>query len=511
MAEPRSSPRVPFALALGALGVVYGDIGTSPLYAIQTVFTLDRGRIHPTHEAVIGIISMVLWSILIVVAAKYVGVVMRADNDGEGGVLALAALVRHCLGRNTTKALVAVTLGILGACLFYGDSIITPAISVLSSIEGLEVPYHQLSHLVVPLGVLVLAGLFALQPWGTHRVGSLFGPVMALWFAVIALSGAVSVAHQPEILASLSPSFGIAFAVIHPGLAFVAMGAVVLSITGAEALYADMGHFGRRPISTAWFAMVFPALALNYLGQGSLLLRQPRAVSNPFFLMLPRWSELPMVVLATAATVIASQAVISGAYSMTRQAVQLGYLPPLRIRQTSEAEAGQIYLPAVNWALFAGVLVLLLGFRSSARLATAYGVAVTGTFVITTALLAVVARAKWRWPIWRVAAVVVVFGGLELVFFAGNLVKVVDGGWLPLAVAATLFLVMTTWEKGRERVTAARVQREGSLSDFVEHPNRSLGSAGQLGAQRRPARQRCDRVGGGSAPSSRRYRRAAGR
>src|SRR4051794_4386490 len=392
------------ALMLGALGVVYGDIGTSPLYAVQTVFSIDNGAVRPTAADVYGVISLIFWSVTLIVSVKYVVFVLRADNDGEGGVMALAALVRRVLARASARRLALVmALGVLGASLFYGDSVITPAISVLSAIEGLEVVSPHLAEAVVPLAAAILAVLFAVQRWGTHRVGRLFGPVMLVWFAALGLAGLREVIGRPGILRGLSPSYALAFIVDRPFTAFVAAGAVVLSITGAEALYADMGHFGRSPIRRAWFFLVFPALTLNYLGQAALVLHNPAARANPFFLLVPEWGRLPMVILATVATVIASQAVISGAFSLPRQAVQLGLLPPLTIRQTSKQEGGQIYLPAINWALLAGVLTLVATFRTSARLATAYGVAVTGALLIDTVLVLVVARAIWHWPAWKLA------------------------------------------------------------------------------------------------------------
>ncbi len=456
------------ALLLGALGIVYGDIGTSPLYAVQTVFGIDDGVVRPTPDDVYGVISMVFWSITLVVSIKYVLFVLRADNDGEGGVMALAALARRSFdgtaGRWGGAVLV---LGVLGAALFYGDSVITPAISVLSAVEGLEVPAPGLADLVLPLATALLAALFAVQRWGTHRVGSLFGPVMVVWFAAIGAAGLIEVVHHPGILRGLSPTYALAFAVGRPGTAFVAAGAVVLAITGAEALYADMGHFGAAPIRRAWFGLVFPALTLNYLAQGALILRDPSTRSNPFFLLLPGWAQLPMVVLATAATVIASQAVISGAFSMTRQAVRLGFLPHLRIRQTSRREYGQIFVPSVNAALFVAVLVVVLAFRSSARLATAYGVAVTGTFLITTTLVLVVARVAWRWPTWWIVLVGAVFGGVELTYFAANMTKVTHGGWLTLLIAVVVFTVMVTWQRGRRLVTDRRAQLEGPLLPFI--------------------------------------------
>jgi KUP system potassium uptake protein len=466
------------ALVVAALGVVFGDIGTSPLYALQTVFTIDEGAVRPTPEDVYGVISLMFWSITLIVSVKYIGVVMRADNEGEGGVMALVALVRRLLGEGRSGARAIVALGVLGASLFYGDSLITPAISVLSAVEGLEVAAPSLAHLVLPVAVVILAALFAAQRVGTGRVGALFGPIMIVWFAVLAVAGIGGITRDPGVVRGLSPTYAAAFVVAHPYIAFVAIGAVVLVITGAEALYADMGHFGRPAIGRAWFLFVFPALTLNYLGQAALILDQPSAVENPFFLLLPAWARLPMVVLATAATVIASQAVISGAFSVTRQAVQLGFLPAQTVRQTSEHEGGQVYLPAVNGALFAGVLVLVLAFESSARLATAYGVAVTGALLIDTVLMLVVAKHLWHWKPWQLVLAAVVFGGVEAVYLTGNLVKVTRGGWLPLLVAATVFLVMTTWQRGRRIVTRNRQELEGSLQAFVdelhEHPIASV-------------------------------------
>ena len=358
-------------------------------------------------------------------------------------------------------------VGLVGASLFYGDSVITPAISVLSAVQGLELPDPGLASLVVPLSAVILAALFVVQARGTQRIGSLFGPVMVCWFVVIGVAGARGISLHPGVLVALSPTYAFAFIGGHPDLAFVSVGAVVLAVTGAEALYADVGHFGKAPIRLAWFALVFPALTLNYLGQAGLLLRDSADKTNPFFLLMPAWARLPSVVLATAATIIASQAVISGTYSMTKQAIQLGFLPPMEVRHTSRRQAGQIYMPAVNWALFVGVLVLVLTFRSSARLAGAYGIAVTGTFLTTTCMLVVLARVKWHWPTWQLVLMTVVFGGLELAFFAGNIPKVVGGGWVPLGIAAAVFTVMTTWRHGRQRVVARLVEAEGSLDDLL--------------------------------------------
>ena len=383
---------------LAALGVVFGDIGTSPLYAFQTVFALDSSKVTPTREHVLGVLSLTVWSIILVVTVKYVTFVMRADNDGEGGVLALAALVRRTLGSRSRRAKVLLLLGVAGASLFYGDSLITPAISVLSAFEGLEVPLPSVSHLVVPLAAVVLIALFLAQRYGTSRVGTVFGPVMVVWFVSIAAAGLPEIVRNPDVLRALSPTYGVQLGADHPALAFLALGGVVLAITGCEALYADMGHFGPGPIRRAWFASVLPALLCNYLGQGALVLRVPSDVRNPFFLMLPSWAQIPMVVLAACATIIASQAVISGAFSVSHQAVRLGYLPPLRIRQTSEDEGGQIYVPAVNFALLIGVLALLFTFQHSSSLASAYGIAVTGTLLITTVLFLTYARRNGTGP-----------------------------------------------------------------------------------------------------------------
>lgn len=455
-------------LTLGALGVVYGDIGTSPLYALTTVFSIDHGAVQATSSDVYGVISLVFWSITLIVTIKYVLFVMRADNDGEGGVMALAALVRSVLGSGRRRTGFFLALGVLGASLFYGDSLITPAISVLSATEGLEVAAPSVGDIALPLGLGIVTVLFVMQRWGTHIVGRAFGPVMVVWFAVLALLGIPQIVTNPHILKALSPTWAVAFLVEDPFVAFVAMGAVVLAITGAEALYADMGHFGRAPIRRAWFLAVFPALTVNYLGQGALILDDPTAIRNPFFLLVPGWARMPVVILAMLATVIASQAVISGAFSVTRQAVRLGFLPQLVIRQTSQRESGQIYLPSVNWLLFIGVAMLMLTFRTSSNLATAYGIAVTGTLIVTTTLFIVVARAMWGWAVWKLVLVGIGFGGAEVAFFAANLTKVEHGGWLPLLIAAVVFTVMMTWQKGRLVVTARRVEMEGPLQPFVE-------------------------------------------
>lgn len=454
--------------ALAALGVVFGDIGTSPLYALKTVFTIDGGAVKADENDVYGVISLMFWSTTIIVSIKYLGILMRADNNGEGGVMALAALAQRLYSHRAGRAGMLLVVGIVGVSLFYGDSIITPAISVLSAVEGLHVAAPGIAHLVIPIAAVILIGLFAAQRFGTGKVGSLFGPVMVLWFVVLAVAGLVMVVRHPSVLLGLSPTYALVFIVAHPVITFVAMGAVVLVITGAEALYADMGHFGRAPIRRAWFFLVFPALVLNYLGQAVLILHDPAAKTNPFFLLIPDWGRLPMVILATAATVIASQAVISGAFSLSRQAVQLGLLPPLTIRQTSEREGGQIYMPVVNGLLFLAVLVVMLAFGSSARLATAYGVSVTGALVVDTLLMLLVARLLWQWRAWKITLAAVVFGGLELTFLAGNLSKIINGGWVPLLIAAAVILVMTTWRRGRQLVVSDRGNKEGSLSQFIE-------------------------------------------
>jgi KUP system potassium uptake protein len=456
------------ALTLGALGVVFGDIGTSPLYALQTVFAADHHSIRPTEAGVYGVISLVFWSITVIVSVKYVTLIMRADNEGEGGIMALIALVQGVALRGRFTKWILVALGIFGASLFYGDGMITPAISVLSAVEGLQVASPSLESAVVPITLVIIAILFAIQRHGTGVVGRVFGPVMGIWFTVLAVAGLGKVIATPEILKALSPSYAVTFFTDHPGTAFIALGSVVLAVTGAEALYADMGHFGRSPIRRAWFLFVFPALTLNYLGQGALILGEKKAIENPFFLLMPHWARIPTVVLATVATVIASQAVISGAFSVTRQAVQLGFLPRLLIRHTSAEEEGQIYAPGINRLLFVAVVALVIGFGSSQNLASAYGIAVTGTLAIDTLLFFVVVRMLWRKPTWLTALGAAVFLTVDLAFFAANVPKVVHGGWFPLAIALVVFTVLITWQRGRAIVTRNRVEEEGPLRRFVE-------------------------------------------
>ena len=456
------------ALALGALGVVYGDIGTSPLYALKTVFTIDNGAVKPTQSDVYGVLSMVFWSVTLVVSIKYIAFILRADNDREGGVMALAALVRKSLSGSRGLVGIALLLGVLGASLFAGDSVITPAISVMSAVEGLEVTSPGIAHWVLPISVGILTVLFLAQRFGTHLVGRAFGPIMLLWFGVLAALGIPQIAKHPAILKSLSPTYIYEFVIDHPFTAFIAGGAVVLAITGAEALYADMGHFGRAPISKAWFALVFPALMLNYLGQGALILDRPETVEDPFFLIAPHWSRVPLVILATLATIIASQAVISGAYSVAQQAIRLGYLPNLTVRHTSMREKGQIYVPGVNWLLYASVLIVILAFRSSEKLATAYGLAVTGTFLVSTTLFLIVAATVWGWTRWKLITFGVIFYAVELLYFGANITKVAHGGWLPLLIAAIVVTTMVVWQRGRRVVTRRRKDLEGPLQQFVD-------------------------------------------
>jgi KUP system potassium uptake protein len=456
------------ALTFGALGVVFGDIGTSPLYALQTVFAADHHAVHPTQTTVYGVISLVFWTITVIVSIEYVSLIMRADNEGEGGIMALIALIQSRKLERRSAQVALVMLGIFGASLFYGDGMITPAISVLSAVEGVEVISPALEDWVVPIALAILTALFAIQRFGTGAVGRAFGPIMAVWFSLLAVSGTAEVVRHPGILRAVSPTYAVAFLFEHGSTAFIALGSVVLTITGAEALYADMGHFGRRPIRRAWFALVFPALLLNYMGQGALVLRDPRTIESPFFLLMPHWSRIPVVVLATFATVIASQAVISGAFSVTRQAVQLGFLPRLTIRHTSHQEIGQVYAPAINWGIFAAVVALVLGFQSSQHLASAYGIAVTGTLTIDTLLFFVVVHVVFKRSLRLAVTGAVAFLLVDLTYFAANLPKVVHGGWFPLLIAAVVFTVMTTWQKGREILTANRTELEGPLRAFVD-------------------------------------------
>jgi len=458
--RPRTAPtgRALAKLALGALGVVYGDIGTSPLYALKECFNGPHG-VTPDPANVIGVVSLVFWAMTFVVTFKYLSFVMRADNRGEGGILALMALVGKT---ETTRAgrRVLLVLGLFGAALLYGDGVITPAISVLGAIEGVAVAAPPLAHLVAPISVVILVLLFLFQKRGTATVGAVFGPIMVLWFVSIALLGLRGILLDPGILRSVSPAQGIRFFAEHRGHGFLVLGAVVLVITGAEALYADMGHFGKRPIRVAWLAVAMPALLLNYMGQGAVLLHDPGAARNPFYLLAPGWALYPLIGIATAAAIVASQALISGAFSLTQQAVQLGYCPRVTIRHTSHTEIGQIYIPEVNWALAVATVALVLGFETSSNLAAAYGIAVTGTMAITTLLFHRVARDQWRWPPWAVWPLTAVFLTVDLSFFGANVVKVEEGGWFPLAAGALVFALLSTWKRGRE-VLAEQLRAAG--------------------------------------------------
>jgi KUP system potassium uptake protein len=468
---PSSRGLAQSALTVGALGVVFGDIGTSPLYTIQTVF--NPADPHPVAAAthnIYGVISLIFWSVTLIVTVKYVLLVMRADNDGEGGIMALITLIRRrqVPGARRTK-LVLAALGIFGASLFFGDSMITPAISVLSAVEGLKVVEPSLSHLIIPITAAIIVALFASQRLGTARVGRLFGPVMIVWFLAIGACGVSGIAKHPQILKALSPTYAVGFLAGDFSTAFFSLAAVVLAVTGAEALYADMGHFGRTPIVRGWLVVVFPACILSYLGQGALVLKAPAdAVASPFFLLVPGWGRLPMVLLATAATVIASQAVITGAFSVAHQAVQLGYLPRLRTTQTSPEAVGQVYVPWINWALMVSVLTLVFAFRTSAALAFAYGTAVTGTITITTLLFFYIVRQQWGRPLWLVLLGAGGFLVVDLLFLAANLTKLTHGAWLPLLIGVVVFTVLTTWQRGRAVVTRRREDDEGPLATFID-------------------------------------------
>jgi len=456
------------ALSLATLGVVYGDIGTSPLYALKEVF---GGAHHPvpiTPDNILGILSLIFWSLMIVVSLKYVMFFLRADNKGEGGIMALMALALRPTAPGSTQRRVVVILGLFGAAMFYGDGVITPAISVLSAVEGLEVATHAFAPYVLPLSLVILVALFAVQRHGTSVVGKFFGHIMLLWFLTMGILGLISIAHEPAVLRALDPSHAVRFFADNSILGFFALGTAVLALTGVEALYADMGHFGRWPIRTAWFSLVLPALLANYFGQGALLLRDPQAIANPFYLMVPNGLLYPMVALATVATVIASQAVISGAFSMTQQAIQLGFLPRMEISHTSDQQIGQIYLPAINWTLFAGVVALVVGFGSSSNLVAAYGIAVTGTMFITNLLAFVGARYLWGWPLWRAFFGVLPFAIIDLAFFSANSVKIVDGGWFPLAFGLVVYLLMSTWKRGRDLLGAHLATEAMDTQSFIQ-------------------------------------------
>jgi len=467
---PNSRPtnRRAFAtLTLGALGVVYGDIGTSPLYAIQSTFGDAHAAIAPNAGNILGVLSVTFWLLVLIVSLKYVVFIMRADNNGEGGIMALMALAQRCARGNAHLRWGIMILGLLGASLFYGDGVITPAISVLSAVEGLKVLAPSLEHWIVPLSIAILLGLFVLQNHGTSRVGGVFGPIMLFWFATLAVLGGLEIAREPKVLVALNPSYAIEFFRNNGWHGFLALGGIVLAITGCEALYADMGHFGRNPIRVAWFGYVSPALVLNYFGQGALLLSHPEAVDNPFYRLVPPSLLIPMIVLASIATVIASQAVISGAFSMTREAIQLGFSPRMEVVHTSQQTRGQIYLPWINRLLLVLVIAAVLGFRSSAALAAAYGIAVTGTMFTTTCLALIVARRQWNWSRTLVVAAGLVFLAIDASLFGANAIKIEEGGWFPLALGAVVLTLMTTWRRGRELVLREIRQSGLALEPFI--------------------------------------------
>ncbi|MEG1628631.1 potassium transporter Kup [Pseudomonas sp.] len=480
-ADSGHSAAKPLSLLVAAVGVVYGDIGTSPLYTLKEVFSGDYG-VPVNHDGVLGILALILWSLIWVVSLKYVVFILRADNQGEGGIMALTALARRASAPYPKLRTLMVGCGLIGAALFYGDSMITPAISVLSAVEGMQLAFEGIDHWVVPVALVVLVALFLIQKHGTARIGILFGPVMVVWFVVLAALGVHGISQSPEVLKAFNPIWAVRFFIVHPGMGVAILGAVVLALTGAEALYADMGHFGRKPIARAWFILVLPALVLNYFGQGAMLLQNPEAARNPFYLLAPGWALIPLVGLSTLATVIASQAVISGAFSLTRQAIQLGYAPRMQIQHTSSDEQGQIYIGTVNWALMVGVILLVIGFESSDALASAYGVAVTGTMLMTTLLVSTVMLLLWKWP--PVLAVPVLLGFLFVdgLFFAANVPKVVQGGAFPVLAGIALFVLMTTWKRGKQ-ILVERLD-EGSLplplfisSIRVQPPHRVEGTA----------------------------------
>ncbi|NVO14455.1 MAG: potassium transporter Kup [Rhodoplanes sp.] len=464
MASRRTSKNMN-GLVLGAIGVVFGDIGTSPLYALKETFA-GRHALEVEPASVLGVVSLMFWTIMVLVTVKYVAIIMRADNRGEGGSLALLALVTD-LTKKSRLASVVTALGIFAAALFYGDSMITPAISVLSAVEGLEIVAPELKTYVIPITIGVLCGLFWIQRRGTELIGILFGPIMCVWFAVLAVLGIVNILHDPTVIAALNPLYGAELIIRHPWQSFLALGAIFLAVTGGEALYADMGHFGRVPIRLAWFALVLPALVLNYFGQAALILHDPTTLENPFYRLAPDWLLLPLVVLATAATVIASQAVISGAFSVAHQAVQLGYLPRMEIKHTSSSEAGQIYVPFTNWTLFFAVIGLVVFFQSSSNLAAAYGIAVAGTMIISTIMISFVAVKVWKWPKWVALPLLGTLLLIDTLFLASNTIKIGQGGWFALAIAATSFITLTTWKRGRVLLLDAMANKTMPLDEFL--------------------------------------------
>ncbi|MEY2800821.1 MAG: hypothetical protein RL513_405 [Pseudomonadota bacterium] len=474
------------ALTLAAIGVVYGDIGTSVLYALKEVF--GSGHVAFNQANVLGILSIFFWTLTLIVSLKYVLLVLRADNHGEGGLVAMLALASQAVKDQPRLRGVLLLVGIFGASLFYGDGVITPAISVLSAVEGLEVVSPEFKRWVIPLTLVILFALFAVQKRGTGGIGRFFGPITLVWFAVLALLGVMQILRQPGILQALNPLYALGFAMAQPGTTFIILGAVVLCVTGAEALYADLGHFGKTPIRLAWFSVVMPALTLNYFGQGALLLEDPDAVKNPFYLMAPDWAQLPLVLLATAATVIASQALITGAFSVTKQVIQLGYLPRLNIQHTSVRDTGQIYIPFVNWGLFVAIVLAVVMFRSSSNLAAAYGIAVTLDMLITTTLTFFVIRHAWKYPLWLCVGATGIFFLIDIAFFASNLLKLIDGGWFPLLIGGAIFALMMTWKAGRnilnDKLKTDAIDLKSFLEAvFVSPPTRVDGTAVFLTAE----------------------------
>lgn len=467
MSEVQSQqPKSLLALSIGALGVVYGDIGTSPLYALRESFLHNR-FLEMNHGNILGICSLIFWTIVLVINVKYMWFILRADNKGEGGILSLMALATAYGREESRRRMLLMIVGLFGTALLYGDGVITPAISVLSAVEGIKIVTPVFESYIVPLTMFLLAGLFFIQRVGTSKIGRIFGPIVLLWFLTIAALGCGGIYENPEILKSLSPHYAVQFFMNNGFQSMVVLGSVFLVVTGGEALYADMGHFGKRPIRAAWVTIVFPCLVLNYMGQGALLLSNPEGISNPFYLLVPDWGLVPMVILATATTIIASQALITGVFSLTRQAVQLGFAPRMRIIHTSSREIGQIYIPVVNWILLVGVLWTVFSFKTSSSLASAYGIAVTATMVVTTFLAFVVARKLWKWSLPKAAALFGFFLVIDLAFFGSNMAKVADGGWMPLAVAAVVYLLMSTWKKGRRILAEHLKARSVSIEDFI--------------------------------------------
>ena len=485
--RPHAGQAALATLTLAAIGVVYGDIGTSPLYALKEVFA--HGRVPLNAENILGILSLAFWTLTVVVSLKYVALILRADNNGEGGLIAMLALASQAVKDRPVLRSRLLLLGIFGTAIFFGDGVITPAISVLSAVEGLEVAAPGLNRFVVPLTLVILTLLFAAQRFGTAVVGRLFGPITLLWFAVLAVLGLVHIAANPAVLVALSPHHAVAFLFAHPGVAFVALAALVLCVTGAEALYADLGHFGKKPIRLAWFAVVMPALVLNYFGQGAMLLKHPENVGNPFYEMAPAWALYPLILLATMAAVIASQALITAAFSVTKQAIQLGYLPRLRLLHTSVREAGQIYVPFVNWSLYVCIVIAVLAFGSSSALASAYGIAVTIEMTITTVMTFFVIRYGWKLPLSLCVAATGSFFVIDIVFFAANAVKILEGGWFPILIGLVMFTLMTTWQQGRhlmsERLRAEAIDLPVFIESlFVHPPLRVPGTAVFLSAEK---------------------------